>query len=164
MCSPLPLTFYYRWDTLALAGQEDTSQRRCGSRCCDDFPVENWCRHRWRTCSNGGTCLQGVVDLRFREGRVGADRHPPALGLLPLNLRHQQRVPVVGTVDVTGTQLRRQTVAVVGFFVSEPSKIRARRMIQWVRYHGEIGNAGLIAIPSRSLAYSRHMASGPAAS
>ena len=27
-----------------------------------------------------GTCLQGVVDLRFREGRVGADRHPPALG------------------------------------------------------------------------------------
>ena len=60
-----------------------------------------------------GTCLQGVVDLRCREGRVGADRHPPALGLLPLNLRHQQRVSVVGTVDVTGTQLRRQTVAVV---------------------------------------------------
>ena len=25
----------------------------------------------------------------------------------------------------------------------EPSRIRARRMIQWVRYHGEIGNPGL---------------------
>jgi len=36
----------------------------------------------------------------------------------------------------------RVSPSVVGFLASEPGKIRARRMIQWVRYHGEIGNPG----------------------
>ena len=39
--------------------------------------------------------------------------HAPVIRVLPLDFRHQQRVPVVGAVDVTGTQLRRPTVAVV---------------------------------------------------
>ena len=40
--------------------------------------------------------LKRVVDLRLRERRVRAERHARARHLLPLNLRHEQVVPVVG--------------------------------------------------------------------
>src|ERR1019366_3130827 len=40
-------------------------------------------------------CLQRLVDLRLRKGGVGAERHMLPLRLLALDLRYQQRVPVL---------------------------------------------------------------------
>ena len=47
------------------------------------------------------------------KGGVGAERHALALRLLPVNLRHQQLVPIVGAGHVATPQLRRQAVAVI---------------------------------------------------
>jgi len=53
---------------------------------------------RWRGSGSRtpGTCLQRVVDLRFGRGRVSPRRHLFALGLLALDLRHEQLVRIVG--------------------------------------------------------------------
>ena len=62
-------------------------------------------------CVLDAACLQRLVDLRLRKGGVSAERHALTLGLLALDLRHQQLVPVVGAVHVR-SQLRRQAVPV----------------------------------------------------
>jgi len=56
--------------------------------------------------------FQGLVDLRFGEGSIGAKDHFLALFLLPLDLWQEHVVPVLGAVDVARPQLRRQTVAI----------------------------------------------------
>jgi hypothetical protein len=58
-------------------------------------------------------CLQRLVDLRPCEGGVGPERDRPALGLLAVDLGHEELLPVVRAGDVARTQLRRQTVPVV---------------------------------------------------
>ena len=56
--------------------------------------------------------LQRLIDLRFGEGGVGTKHHLLAQRLLPLNLRQEKFFLVLGTVHVSRTELRRQTVAV----------------------------------------------------
>ena len=48
-------------------------------------------------------CLQGVIDLRPCESRVGAERHPLALGLLAVDFGHKQFLTVVRAGRVTGS-------------------------------------------------------------
>src|SRR5207302_5367579 len=55
--------------------------------------------------------LQGLVDLRFGEGGIGADDHVLALLLLPLDLRQKHLIPVRGAVNVARSQLGCQAVA-----------------------------------------------------
>lgn len=57
--------------------------------------------------------LERVVDLRLGKGRVGTERHALALRLLPLNLRHEQVVPVLGAMHVTGAQCCPEAVAIL---------------------------------------------------
>jgi hypothetical protein len=45
-------------------------------------------------------CLQRLVDRRPREGRVGAERDPLVLGLLAVDLGHEQCLPIVRAGDV----------------------------------------------------------------
>ena len=61
----------------------------------------------------GTNIPQRLVDHRPREGGVSPERHALTLGLLALNLRQEQLVPVVGAGDVARPQLGRQTVAVI---------------------------------------------------
>ena len=58
-------------------------------------------------------CLQRLVDLRPREGGVGPERDALSLGLLAVDLGHEQFLPVVRAGDVARSQLGRQTVAVI---------------------------------------------------
>jgi hypothetical protein len=51
-----------------------------------------------------------LVNLRLGEGRVGPEHDFLAQFLLPLNFWQQQFLPVFGTVNVVGAQLRSQTV------------------------------------------------------
>ena len=61
---------------------------------------------RWMACgwhADGilhAPLLQCLVDLRLGEGRVGPKQHLLVLLLLPLNLRQQQFLPVVGSANV----------------------------------------------------------------
>ena len=76
---------------------------------------------------------------------LGPERHALALSLLPVNLRHQQLVPVVRAVDVPRSQLRRQTVAVIG----EQKQLTQRRGCVGAlrrRGHPREGGGGLPAV------------------
>ena len=57
--------------------------------------------------------LERVVDLRLRERGVCAERHARAHRLLPVNLRHEEVVPVVGAMHVAWPQRRGHAVPVL---------------------------------------------------
>ena len=58
--------------------------------------------------------LQRFVDRRPGEGGVGPERDALSLGLLAVDLGHEQFLPVVRAGDVAGAQLRRHAVTVIG--------------------------------------------------
>ena len=58
--------------------------------------------------------LQRLVDRRPREGGVGPERDALSLGLLAVDLGHEQFLPVVRAGDVPRSQLRRHAITVIG--------------------------------------------------
>ena len=56
--------------------------------------------------------FERFVNLRLGEAGVGAKHNFLAQFLLPLNLRQQKFFPAIGTVNIAGTELGRQAVAV----------------------------------------------------
>jgi hypothetical protein len=70
-------------------------------------------------------CLQRLVNLRPCKGGVGPERDVLPLGLLAVDLRQEQLVPVIGAGDVPRPQLRRQAVAVI---VEQKQRVVADRL------------------------------------
>jgi hypothetical protein len=70
-------------------------------------------------------CLQRLVDRRPGEGGVGAECDALSLGLLAVDLGHEQFLPVVRAGDVPWVQLRDEAVAVV---VEQKQRVVAHRL------------------------------------
>jgi hypothetical protein len=69
--------------------------------------------------------FQRLVNLRLGKGCIGTKHHFLAQFLLPLNLRQQKFFPAIGTMNIAGPQLGRQTVAVS---VEEQQRMVAGRL------------------------------------
>ena len=75
---------------------------------CDEFVFRMVVRHK----TLHATLIQRLEDLRLRESGVGAKGHALTRGLLALDLRHQQLVPVLSAVNVARPEFY-QAVAVL---------------------------------------------------
>ena len=111
-------------------------------------PHHNSCREatvratRLSFCRNADCVLYAalfhrLVDLRLGEGRVGPEHNFFAHLLLPLNLRQEQVIPVVGAAAVAGPQLCSQTVALP---IQQQQRVVAGRL--------EVAIVGALLLPA----------------